>query len=387
MPTKKILAAALLSMAAVAFANIEPMVLGAIADDLSLGADKLGMLAGIELLGIGLGAIAAPLWINKVDWRLAAIAALTICIIGSILSMFIHRYDILLPLRGLVGFFGEGSGYALAVVALGEAEDTDSAFGYSMVFTAVFTAAGFFVLPAMIGHWGVIAPWSLIIFTMLLVLPFLRWLPESSQKRRSQTIVGDSFPTYVVFLGLATLIIWYVGVGAFWAFIERYATSKGVAPQAIGNAGAIGSFTAILGGAAAAWMGNRYGRVWPCCVVFITHACIGLVLINWFDAKSLTLAMSIFMIMWGLGYSYLFGLIATADSHGRFLALAPGFQLIAMGVGPAIAGQVAASYGLVVINIFFAICCLVSLVTFLPFAFLVTRNGLTSKQAVQLDGS
>ena len=387
MPTKKILAAALLSMAAVAFANIEPMILGAIADDLSLGADKLGMLAGIELLGIGLGAIAAPLWINKVDWRMAAIAALTICIIGSILSMFIHRYEILLPLRGFVGFFGEGSGYALAVVALGEAEDTDSAFGYSMVFTAVFTAVGFFVLPAMIGHWGVIAPWSLIIFTMLLVLPFLRWLPESSQKRRSQTIVGDGFPTYVVFLGLATLIIWYVGVGAFWAFIERYATSRGVAPQAVGNAVAIGSFTAILGAAAAAWMGNRYGRVWPCCVVFITHACIGLALINWFDAKSLTLAMSIFMIMWGLGYSYLFGLIATADSHGRFLALAPGFQLIAMGVGPVIAGQVAASHGLVVINIFFAICCLVSFVTFLPFAFLVTRNGLLSKQAVQLDRS
>ena len=54
MPTKKILAAALLSMAAVAFANIEPMILGAIADDLSLGADKLGLLAGVELLSIGL---------------------------------------------------------------------------------------------------------------------------------------------------------------------------------------------------------------------------------------------------------------------------------------------------------------------------------------------
>ena len=56
--------------------------------------------------------------------------------------MFIHRYEILLPLRAFVGFFGEGSGYVLAVVALGEAEDTDSAFGYSMIFANVHGAVG-----------------------------------------------------------------------------------------------------------------------------------------------------------------------------------------------------------------------------------------------------
>lgn len=364
----------MLGVASVSIYNIFPLFLGAAADDLGLSPDQIGFLAGAEVGALALAAIIAPLWINKLNWRVTVITATMIIIAGDLVTTQVETYTHLLVARFLTGFFGEGVAYALALALIGELRDPDRVFGFAVFGQVAVGAIGLYLLPPLIADSGADAPLIALAALALLVLPLLRWFPSASRKHKLASSAPVSFPIYMVFWGLIVHSIWYLNVGAFWAFIERMGVAAELAVQAVGTSLAIAMVVGAVGALVAAAIGDRYGRLWPFCMTLAVQAALMLFMANTtLTVTILTTVMILYNLTWNFGLPYLLGMIATADSRGQFLVLTPAFQSIGTGGGPAIAGVIVVQSGFPAVNVFAAICCIVSLLLFVPFALRVVR--------------
>ena len=369
----------MLSVASVMIYNIFPLYLGAAADDLGLNPDQIGFLAGAEVGALALAAIFAPLWINRLNWRVTVITATIIIVVGDLATTQIETYTHLLVARFVTGFFGEGVAYALGLALVGELREPDRVFGFVIFTQVVIGAIGLFLLPPLIASFGLDAPLIALAGLALLVLPVLRWFPIASRKHELAMSSPVSFPVYLVFLGLIVHAIWYLNVGGFWAFIERMGIAAGLATQDVGTALAIGMVLGAAGALIAGILGDRFGRLWPFCTTLSVQAALMIFMANTtLTAAILIVVMTLYNFAWNFGLPYLLGLIATADSRGQFLVLTPAFQSIGTGGGPAVAGLLVVQSGFAAINIFAAVCCVVSLLLFVPFALRVSRYSASA---------
>ena len=370
---KRNLAALLLVVIAANFFNIEPLFLGAAAVDLGLIEREIGYIAAVEMAGLAIMGLTAPVWILRVQWRTIALLAITALIIGNLLTIFANSYLMLLVMRGFTGLFGDGLCWVLGMAVLGEAKNPDRIFGINMIGVSALAAAHFYGLPPLIDVWQLDVIALVLALEGLLIVPFLFWFPKSSRKQISVSTGPAKLPRTVVATGLLVNLVWYISIGGFWAFVERIASNAGLSAQATGTVMSVGVLSGLLGAVAATWLADRAGRMWPLVLTFILHIGVMLVLTGSFNVSTFLLAMVCFNVIWFFGSAYMQGLIATADSDGRAIVLTPVCIAAGASIGPAVAGELATAMGIQAINYFAAGALVVSLIIYIPFALRVTR--------------
>ena len=366
-------AALLLVVIAANFFNIEPLFLGAAAVDLGLIEREIGYIAAVEMAGLAIMGLTAPVWILRVRWRTMALLAIAALIIGNLLTIFANSYLMLLVMRGFTGLFGDGLCWVLGMAVLGEAQNPDRVFGINMIGVSVLTAAHFYGLPPLIEVWQFDVIALVLALEGLLIVPFLFWFPKSPRKQLSVSTGPAKLPRTVAATGLLVNLVWYISIGGFWAFVERIASNAGLSAQATGAVMSVGVLSGLLGAVAATWLADRAGRMWPLVLTFILHIGVMLVLTGSFDVSTFLLAMVCFNVIWFFGSAYMQGLIATADSDGRAIVLTPVCIAAGASIGPAVAGELATAMGIQAINYFAAGALVVSLIIYIPFALRVTR--------------
>lgn len=376
MTNKELTAAITLGAASMTIFNILPVYLGAVAETLQLTADKVGFLASIEPVTLALIAALGPFWIRLCNWRKLAAFSLSVLIAGNGLCMLVESYQSLVIIRLVTGIFGSGLGYALAIAMVAEADKPDRVFGLAIVVFVIIGAIGLYLLPYFTLEYGMDAPFLFLVLPGLLCFPMLKWCPQHSRKQiLAESSPAVAFPLYLPVLGLAVHAIWYLNVGAFWAFVERIGNHAGLGGTDIGLALTIGMLTGLSGAVLAAVFNDRFGRVWPLAATLVIHVMVMAVLLGDVTGTRLTIIVSVYNISWNFGLAYMLGLIATADSRGRLAVLIPVAQGMGIGGGPAIAGLIAVQHGYHVIALFAITCCLVALCIYYPFALRVVRQN------------
>ena len=149
---------------------------------------------------------------------------------------------------------------------------------------------------------------------------------------------------------MVSLVFW-MGVGAIWAFVERIGLEAGIDRLMIGGVLSIGPFASVAGALTASVLHTRFGRV-PVLVVAIALAILGAGLIGFGGtAPSFTLGFLIFSYVWPLFLAYLGGAMAAVDPVGRVVAMSVASQTVGMAIGPAVGGIVAthAGYGAITV--------------------------------------
>ena len=357
--------AILLSAASVAIFNFLPVYLGAAAESLNLTADKVGVLASVELVPIALAAALGPLWITRFNWRKLAGFSIAIMVLGNLICTTVESYSALIWVRAPTAFFGNGIGYALALSILSESEKPDRIFGIAIIVQVLVGALGLFFLPYLTPDLGLAAPSLFIIATALVGLPFLSQCPEQSAKLSTISSDGSKpYPLYLPLLGLAIHAVWYINVGSFWAFVERIGDTAGLASTEIGTALTLGMLVGLLGAGLAAILSDRYGRTWPMAVTIVSHRILMYYMTKNLNFVSLAVIVSLYNFTWNLGLAYLLGLIATTDSGGRLAVLIPVAQVVGTGGGPVVAGSLATSHGYSAIIYLAAVSCGVALILY-----------------------
>ena len=333
-----------LSLVAALIGNIQPIFLGVLAETFSLDGRQLGFMGGAELGGSCLASLTAPYWFPRFRLRRVAFFALIVGVAGNVITSWVTEYSQLLMIRFTIGFLGSGVLYAMTLGLIGQLGNPDRVIAIAIIFQVLSLAVGMAGVPMLMDRWqlpGVTFALALLFFTGFFLL---HMLPE----RLGVQSAPEAAPSDFKFLPgalLASLIVFSVGLGGVWAFMERIGNSAGFSMVDIGNALAVSGLVGGLGALVAAVLGTRMGRLLPVVFALILQVVTCFILATRSDWYSYLLAIALFNFCWNLTLPYLMGAIAAADPSGRFMVLIPAAQTGGYALGPMLVGLIMVGEG------------------------------------------
>ncbi len=330
-----------LSMLAAFILNVQPVFLGALAETFNLNGQQLGLLSGAELGGSFLASLSAAYWFPRALLRIVALCAILAGIFGNLLTSFAADYGQLVAIRFFTGLFGSGMLYAVALGLMGQLHQPDRVIGVAIFVQVLSLAIGLTLIPVLMTQWqlpGVTVSLALLFSTGLLLFKFLplkgRVFATSSL---AQTQMAKRSWVLSVTL-ILSLIIFSLGLGSLWAFLDRFGDQAGFDTIEIGSALAVAAIIGGFGALAAAFLGTRFGRTIPIAIGVSLEVVACLILSTGADWHSYLLAIGIFNFCWNFTLPYLIGAIAASDLSGRFTVLIPAAQTGGYALGPTIVG-------------------------------------------------
>jgi hypothetical protein len=150
--TASIGAAIVISVVGVFALMIMPMIIPTYIGVLGFDDQQSSSIMIAEVGGGAIASIAAIFWINKVNWRLAATAALVVVIAGNLLTAVSTDPGTITWIRFAVGFFGQGTAFAIGISMVGNTSDPDRNFGFVISAQVGFGVLALAALPIIIGQ-------------------------------------------------------------------------------------------------------------------------------------------------------------------------------------------------------------------------------------------
>ena len=374
-----IISALLLSCVGVFAIMAGPIMTEVLVGSLGLSAKSAGQIFAVEALGTALAPLAATLWMGRVRWRTAAIVALLIVIAGNIVSSYQTTAGALTVLRFAVGFLGQGTAFTLAIGIISSTSQKDRNFAFLIAAQVVLGVLCFLLLPLPkdAGVSGVLLPLAGL---ALLTLATVGWVPKPTAAAGSHGAAGSGGSVGPAFIALAVMLIWCTGLGSIWAFVKLIGSSGGIDPAQVGVALGISTGVATLGALAAAWLGDRIGRIIPVTVALLVQVAMIMLLQGQMSFLQFAVTAAVFQIFWNLTGPYLMGTIALSDNSGKISLLIPTAQIGGFFLGPVIAGQFLKGQGFGPANTVAIICFLLALALFIPTAMRLNKQ-LASRPA------
>ena len=320
--------------------NVQPMFLGGLAISFNLNAQQVGFVGGVELAGSCLASLCAPFWLPRANLRKVAAFAVSIAVIGNLGTTWVADYQLLLSLRFLTAFLGGGVIFALAFGLMGQVKNPDRLIAIAIICQVLSLALGMVTIPVLLAQWqlsGMTLALALLFATGFVVLRLLPSRVPVQEAGAHLANLGKAEWMLPAAL-LLGLVMFSIGLGAIWAFLERMGAGAGFVMADIGSGLAISSLIGGIGALLAAVLGQRLGRLIP-----LTIGIGGQLLVCWLLSDSITwpiylAAATLFNFFWNLALPFLLGAIATADRSGRFMVLIPAAEAGGFAMGPMIAG-------------------------------------------------
>jgi len=326
-----------LSMVAALVGNILPVFLGVLAETFVLSGQQVGFLSGAELGGTCLASLTAAYWFPRVRLRRVAMLAFSAGVLGNVATSLVNDYSSLLIVRFLTGFLGAGLLYAMTLGLIGQLKNPERVIAIAIIAQVLSLSVGVSAVPVLMSHWqlpGVTLAIALLFSTGFLLIGII---PE----RAAVKAVGEARPSGFTLLPaglLAALIVFSLGLGGVWAFLERIGDGNGFSMVEMGNALAVSGLFGGAGAIVAAVMGARVHRILPLVVAIGMQMLSCFLLASRSDWPTYMAAIALFNFGWNLALPYLMGAIAATDASGRFMVLIPAAQTGGYAVGPVVVG-------------------------------------------------
>jgi MFS family permease len=324
-----------------------PVISTAWVELLGFTEEQVGRVAGADLGGLSLGAVAASLVVSRVNRRLLVLISVAIVILANGLCMLFIDYETVLWLRVAAGF-GSGVYTAVAVATLGGSSKPARAFNL-MLFAFAFSQALEMQILPMLSMNGI---YLAFILCYLAGLPFLHWIPprplepgldvtvEVKEADGERRVEKRHVPAFVPWLVLGAIFFTYVNIGSYWTYIELAALDAGIDGDYVGRLLVWTSFFSLVGCAVATVISNRFGLARPLLLALITMAAIVGMLAFGINDLKLLVSMFSFNLLWIFVDVYQMSTVANIDRSGAFASLMPGAQGLGQIVGPNIAASI-----------------------------------------------
>ena len=372
-----IVAACVVSIVGVFGLMTQPMVVGIYSDLLGFSLEQGGLIIVAEVAGGALASILAMFWINRISWRIALSFALIVVIVGNIVTTLQTDVNVITALRFAIGFFGQGTAFAIGISIIGNTSDPERNFGFVIASQVAFGVVSLFTLRPLVEQYqtigGMYVPLAGLAAATLLLVKFI---PTGSAHAE---MGGGERPAGSLALPLTSLVammIWCCGLGAMWAFIERIGVEGGldsvVALRALGISSAIAIAGALSASALAA---KGVGRFMPVTIALLAQMAMAWMLqgeMNWIE---MAIKASIFQIFWNLTGPFFMGAIAASDTSGKISVLIPAAQTSGFFIGPAVVGAFLDGSGLEAVNYVTIGFMLISLIIFIPLSARLNAAG------------
>ncbi|MCH7866053.1 MAG: MFS transporter [Myxococcales bacterium] len=360
-----------------------PIIVQALIDS-GLGTQQAGDLGTVELTMLAIASTVVTPFVTRVSHRKLAMGGAILAIIGLLISVMSVSYGAMLIGRVITG---TGSGLAIsgANAAVAARNDAERIFALIWTMGGGITAALAYGLPYVVTGGNYPMGFGILLVLCCAGLPFMVWVPPQPDLPEDRSTASEGEPSHegadttpslygpASIMALFGMFIYSVAEMALWNFGFYIPVQAGVPEEVIGAILGVTVLMGLAGGAFAAWLGTRMGRVGPIIVGSLLS-----VAGRWiFIASSTTEWVFFGGLLWGLGFyfvtPYQIGLVAALDRHGRLAVLAGGAMNFGYAVGPTIAGRVLEGRDASVFLVAIVGATLVSLFLLLPLAVRVDR--------------
>ncbi len=345
-----------------------PMIVGVYEDVLGFSREQGTLISVAEVSGGALASILAMFWINRINWRVALTFALVCIIAGNLITTTQTDANIITLLRFAVGFFGQGTAFAIGISIIGNTHDPDRNFGFVIAAQVAFGVVTLFTLRPLVEQYqsigGMYVPLVAIAAATFLLIKFV---PAGSAHRETSTDEKPAGSIALPLTGLLAMLIWCCGLGAMWAFIERIGVDGGLESVLALRALGISTTVAITGAlGAAALAAKGVNRFMPLTIALVMQMVMAWLLqgeMNWIE---MAIKASVFQIFWNMTGPFFMGAIAASDKSGKISVLIPAAQTSGFFIGPIVVGLFLERAGLAAVNYVTITFCLASLIIFIP---------------------
>jgi hypothetical protein len=344
--------------------NSLPVMLGSLAEAFKLEPAAVGFMGSVCFAGYLVGTLGAPLWIERLNWRLLTV----ISALGTAASFALSAH--LTDLKGqyvawaLIGFFASTM-TCLGMRILTDLPDKVRAFGVRQGVELSVTAAVLFALPPLvIANWQYLGAASALAAVVLGLGVSAVWVParsvlvdrgwsstaaaaddavaaKAAGEGAASSAVAAVKPKVPVaaWVGLVVFFVYLVGNIGLWAFLERIGAGLKLEPA---QTGLVFAVLKLLGGVAAfsvGVLGERWSPVKAHAGALLLLVAGLLLLASAAGFPAFALGAWVWEFAFTCGCVLQAAHIARQDPSGRAILLVPAAFALASMVGPGLAGQ------------------------------------------------
>lgn len=322
--------------------NVAPFQIGAFIDQLDFGEQRVGTLVTAELLVVStVTLLSAPIF-SRVSCAGFAVTGVIIAITGQLATILFDQYAMLLAVRVMTGA-GLGMIYGAANAAGARAEDPERLFSYGISACLVILAILLPTIAVTSSHYGYQGMYMVLALFMLLCVPLLKGLDGEGVS--SKAVPEKQVVPWIKLLNLLlVLIIFNLGTGAVWSFVERSGVRLGLDAGAIGTLVGLSTLAGIVGSLAVSWVGGRFGRALPLLIGLSLGGVACYFIASGTSVPVYAVACLCYWLSYMFMYPYLIGIACKLDSSGRCSAAAAGTLMMSFSLGPIAAAYLVSEY-------------------------------------------
>jgi len=369
-----------------------PVIVNALIDA-GLDHQHAGDLGTIELVALALTTTLIAPYVAIVSHRKLAIGGTLVAALGLAISALSVGYT---PM--IVGRIATGIGSGLAIsganAAVAAREDAERIFAIIWTLGGAITASLAMYLPRVVEGGGYPLGFGALLLLAFVGLPCIFWLPPkpaasaqpatentdsaASASNSSDSDLGKAFGP-LVWMTFAGMFLYSAAEQGLWAFAYNIPIEAGVDPALAAQLLASATIMGLVGGAIAAVLGVRLGRIFP-----IVLGCLFSASGRWLYISSASGSMLFFAtLLWGIGFyfvsPYQMGLVAAVDRKGRAAVASAAAFNFGYAVGPGLAGRILQYMDREWLVMFIAASTFVSMLLFLPLAIRIDRDARAAR--------
>lgn len=321
--------------------NALPVMLASLADSFGLPPQTMGLIGSTCFAGYLVGTLGAPIWMNRLDWRVLTIISAAGTALAFAASARVHHVQFLYVTWAAIGFFASTM-TCLGMRVLSDLPNKERAYGVRQGTELAITAVVLFALPPLvIAFWKYPGAALALAAVVALLGVSAFWVPRHALATPVATQARGPLPLASV-LTLGVFFCFLVGNIGLWAFLARLGTSLSIAPT---ETGLVFAVLKLLGGIAAftvAIVGSHLGERLPH-VLVLGGLGLGLALLAVAGGfLPYALGAWIWEFSFTCGCVFQTAVIARSDPSGRAIVLVPAAFALGSMVGPGLAGKLLA---------------------------------------------
>ncbi len=295
-------------------------------------------LAGVEMLGVALATIFMAVWGTRINWRWIVAAGLLIAAAGNLASLGAVQGGPFEIARFVAGL-GEGTITSISFTFVGVTIRAERNLALYLTLLLTYGAFGLWYLPEFLTSHGLDAMFIGFAVLSLASLATLPFLPHAYSAEEMVNPEARQLATPMLVVALAGVLAYNVAQGIAWAVLFLVGIGAGLAEQSVANALFLSQILAVGGALASVFLAGHVSRNGAIAFGILAGAASIALLIGKPSLTLFIVGVCGFNVLWNFVLPFILGRVCDFDESGRMMSFAIMMQMIGLGGGPLIAGQ------------------------------------------------
>jgi len=321
-------------------AILQPYLVGSLVEGFHRSTAQAGYILGAEMACYSIALLLSAYFVDRLSLARAAMTGAALSAASGLFVAF-NVSDTTLYLSSCFYGVGQGMTFAAALAAASHATAPERVLGIAVTIALLVDSAILAFVPYAEAAWGP-SSFFFVMSAASVVIGLGLTQMDRAHVRQTHERIRQVPQLRTAFLTLM-LVMFGVGSGAVYAFVERVARSIGISGETAGLIIMFSLLIGAVGSVAAAWLNLKWGRAIPLYLALLVVGLSSFTLMFSLGPVSYSVSIVAFQIAYTFAFPYMIGASAYLDSTGRLAAYSGGIIFLASAAGAALAGEVASS--------------------------------------------